>query len=280
MVGILGSVTWDVSDKIIDIGPLALRWYGLFFAIAFVIGYRIIQYVYKKEGIPLAECDSIAMYMVIGVVVGARLGHVLFYQPDYYFAHPGEILQIWQGGLASHGAAIGILISIWLYSRKPIIPSYLWMLDRIILTVPLGGAMIRLGNLMNSEIYGHPTDLPWGFIFVRSPESGNIPRHPTQIYEAIGYIVTYLILIRYYNKHGRGMRQGSLFGIFLILLFGSRFIWEFFKENQVAFENNLPLNLGQLLSIPFVLAGIGLYIYSQRKRPDTDANASAPLVER
>jgi phosphatidylglycerol---prolipoprotein diacylglyceryl transferase len=269
----LNYITWDVSPVLFSLGPLTIRYYGLFFALAFAIGYKIMEYVYKKEGLPQTETDRISLHMILGVVIGARLGHVLFYQPDYYLSHPVEILKIWEGGLASHGAALGILIAIYLYSRSKIIPGYQWVLDRIILTVAIGGVFVRLGNLMNSEIYGHPTDMPWGFIFVRDPDSGNLPRHPTQIYEAIGYLITFVTLFTYYRRRGNTLRPGRLFGIFLIMLFGTRFIVEFYKENQVEFEqgllNSFGMNMGQLLSLPFII--IGLFILVRSFRVDNTA---------
>ena len=308
---VLNYITWTANPEIFTLGPLSVRWYGLFFAIAFYAGYKIMEFVYKREGLDENETDRVSLHMIIGVVVGARLGHVLFYQPDYYFGHyfgvidPGtgklieshllEVLQIWKGGLASHGAAIGILIALYLYSRKPQIPSYLWVLDRLILTVAFGGIFVRLGNLMNSEIYGHETSLPWGFRFVKDPASMHLaknpafegcinymntsfcPRHPTQLYEALGYLITFIILAIYYknhsgpNKEKNPMPTGFMFGLFLILLFGVRFIVEFFKENQVDFESKLPLDMGQLLSIPFIIAGIVILFMANKKRNDVNA---------
>lgn len=265
---ILNYITWNVSPELFSLGPLTIRYYGLFFALAFAVGYKIMEYVYKKEGLPQTETDRISLHMIFGVVIGARLGHVLFYQPEYYLAHPLDILKIWEGGLASHGAAIGILIALYIYSRNPIIKSYQWVLDRIILTVAIGGVFVRLGNLMNSEIYGHSTNVPWAFIFVRDPDSGYLPRHPTQIYEAIGYLITFVTLFTYYRRRGNTLRPGRLFGIFLIMLFGTRFIVEFYKEKQVGFEQGLldtfGLNMGQLLSIPFIIIGLFILVRSFR----------------
>jgi prolipoprotein diacylglyceryl transferase len=220
-MNILSYITWDVSPLLFELGPLAVRWYGLLFAFAFVFGYKVIEYVYKTEGLTAQDADKVAMYMVFGVVIGARLGHVFFYQPDYYLAHPAEILMIWEGGLASHGASIGVILAMYLYSRtKEISPKgFMWMLDRIILTIPVGGAFIRIGNLMNSEIYGKPTDVSWAFIYVRDVASGNLPRHPTQIYEAIAYFISFFILFNYYKKRKANVPKGGLFGLFLILIF-------------------------------------------------------------
>jgi phosphatidylglycerol:prolipoprotein diacylglycerol transferase len=196
-------------------------------------------------------------------VIGARLGHCLFYEPGYYLKHPIEILKIWRGGLASHGAAIGILLALWLFVRKYKF-SFIWILDRIVVVVALGGAFIRLGNLMNSEIYGVQTSLPWGFVFIRNLEV--VPKHPTQIYESLTYFLIFLLLLWLYYRNDGKPRPGLLFGLFLILVFGMRFLIEFIKEDQVAFESGMKLNLGQLLSIPFFLLGIGMLVWSRRRK--------------
>ncbi len=207
--------------------------------------------------------DTLTTYMVVGTVVGARLGHCLFYQPDYYLANPIEILKVWEGGLASHGAGIAIPLVLWLFARKAKKP-YLWILDRIVIVVALAGFFIRMGNLMNSEIYGIETSLPWGFIFERWNET--VPKHPTQIYEALSYFIIFLILYTLYRKKGTSLKPGFLFGFFLAVLFSVRFLIEFIKEPQVGFEQTMVLNMGQLLSIPFVLLGIYLlFFYSPKK---------------
>jgi len=253
---ILSSITWNVNPEILPLGSLAIRWYGLLFALGFVLGYLIIGKMFKNEKLPEKMLDSITTYMVIGTVVGARLGHCLFYEPAYYLSNPIKILKIWEGGLASHGAAIGILLALYLFSRKVKKP-YLWTLDRIVIVVALAGFFIRMGNLMNSEIYGGETSLPWGFIFVHAGEV--VPKHPTQIYEALSYLAIFGILYSIYIKVGpKKLKTGLIFSIFLILLFSVRFLIEFIKEPQVAFEETMTLNMGQLLSIPFVLTGIVL----------------------
>ena len=197
-----------------------------------------------------------------GTVVGARLGHVLFYDPDYYLAHPLEILKIWEGGLASHGATLGILLAVWLFSRNNKF-DYLWVLDRIVIVVATGGMCIRLGNLMNSEIIGRPTDVPWAFRFVRYNEihhtNGPIPlepRHPTQIYEALFCLFLFVLLYWLWNRYKERTPRGLLFGLFVVLLFSFRFLVEFLKEVQEDFERGMTLNMGQLLSIPLILVGI------------------------
>jgi prolipoprotein diacylglyceryl transferase len=260
------AIIWDVNPELIHLdnvpilGELSIRYYGLFFAAAFVLGYLIFTKIFKNEKISIEVLDRLTLYMVIGTVVGARLGHVFFYQPDYYLSHPMEILFIWQGGLASHGAAIGILIALYLFVRKEK-KSYIWILDRIVIAVALAGFFIRMGNLMNSEIYGISTDLPWGFVFVRAGE--NIPKHPTQIYEALAYLVIFLILYRIYFKTRGNFSPGLLFGLFLVLVFSARFLIEFIKEVQVPFEQSMSLNMGQWLSLPFIIIGSYLLYRSQ-----------------
>lgn len=255
-------VHWNIDPEIFRIGPIAVRWYGLLFASAFFFGYLIMQQIFKREGLKQEVLDSLTMYVFIATVVGARLGHCLFYEPAYYLSHPLEILFVWHGGLASHGAAIAIVIGLWLFSRKHK-KSFLWIFDRVVITVALGGMFIRLGNLANSEIYGHPTNLPWAFIFERE---NMIPRHPTQIYEALSYFALFALLMVFYFKTRVAEKQGFLFGFFLICLFGARFVIEFFKENQVEFEQGMLLNMGQWLSIPFILAGIALIFYALKQK--------------
>ncbi len=261
---IFGAVNWDMNPEIFRIGNFAVRWYGLLFASGFFFGYLIFVRFFKKEGLPLDLLDKLTIYMALGTVVGARLGHCLFYEPEYYLSNPVEILKIWRGGLASHGAAIGILIALWLFVRKYKKP-FIWILDRIVIVVALGGAFIRLGNLMNSEIYGVETSLPWGFIFIRNLEV--VPKHPTQIYESLTYFLVFLLLLLLYYRNDGKPRPGMLFGLFLILVFGMRFLIEFIKEDQVAFEAGMALNMGQLLSIPFALLGAGILVWSLRKSP-------------
>lgn len=252
---ILASIRWDVDPEIFNLGPLALRWYGVLFMLGFYIGYKILEKVYQKEGFKLEELDKLGLYVGIGTVVGARLGHCLFYQPDYYLAHPIEILMIHQGGLASHGAAIGIILGMLVYARK-FNKTFLWTADRVVITVALGACFIRLGNLMNSEIVGTPSTLPWAFEFIRLGEQPPVPRHPAQLYESLYYLLTFLVIFRLYWKSPAAQSPGKIFGIFLLMVFGFRFIIEFFKENQVDFEQGLSLNMGQMLSLPLILAGL------------------------
>jgi len=266
MMNTLSYIHWNVSPEIFNIGGLAIRWYGLLFASSFIFGYIIMLRFFKKEGVEVDKLDTLTTYMVIGTVVGARLGHCLFYEPAYYLSHPVKILEVWEGGLASHGAAIGIMLAIWIFGVRNKL-TFLWTIDRVVITVGLAGMFIRMGNLMNSEIFGHVTSLPWGFYFMRAaPAEAMDPRHPTQIYEALCYLAIFFILWRlYYVKKGKP-EEGLIFGLFLILVFGVRFFIEFLKEPQVGFEQGMLLNMGQLLSIPLILLGAFL-VYCARKTP-------------
>lgn len=256
------QINWNVSPEIFP-DFLPVRWYGLLFMSGFVFGYYILERIFKKEGKPMEWLDSLSIYVGVGTIVGARLGHCLFYQPDYYLANPIEILKIWEGGLASHGAVIGILIANYLYGKKFKGTGFMWVTDRLVIVVALAATLIRLGNLMNSEIVGAPTDLPWGFVFERLGE--DFARHPSQLYEALFYLLSFGILFWSYWKKNAGQFKGRLFGLFLMLIFGFRFVIEFIKDVQVEFEKNMDLNMGQLLSIPLVLIGIGFYANSYLK---------------
>lgn len=256
------QINWNVSPEIFP-DFLPVRWYGLLFMSGFVFGYYILERIFKKEGKPMEWLDSLSIYVGVGTILGARLGHCLFYQPDYYLANPIEILKIWEGGLASHGAVIGILLSNYLYGKKFKGTGFMWVTDRLVIVVALAATLIRLGNLMNSEIVGAPTDLPWGFVFERLGE--DFARHPSQLYEALFYLLSFGILFWSYWKKNAGQFKGRLFGLFLMLIFGFRFFIEFIKDVQVEFEKNMDLNMGQLLSIPLVLIGIGFYVRSYLK---------------
>ena len=259
----LSFITWDVDPAFLRILGLEIRWYGLMWALAFATGFWIFDRIIKREKKSEKVLDSIFWYAVIACIVGARLGHCFFYQPAYYLSHPLEILYVWEGGVASHGAAAGMLIGLWLFSRKNRLP-YIWSLDRIGIVVAVGGALIRFGNLMNSEIYGIETALPWGFIFVREGET--VPKHPTQIYEALAYLLLFIILWWMYFKKDLARRKpGVMFGFFLIWLFVARFLIEFVKNPQVAFEESMTLDMGQLLSIPFIITGAVILALSLKK---------------
>ncbi len=222
-------ITWNVDPILFEVGPLSIRWYGLLFASGFFCGHFIMQKILDREGFSKEWMDSLLLYMMVGTILGARLGHVFFYQWDYYQDNLGEILQVWKGGLASHGAAIGIILSLFLWSRKVSKKSLLWILDRIVITVALAGMFIRLGNLMNHEIVGAPTDVSWAFLFTHAGFAELVPRHPAQIYEAIAYVLIFIFLGFLYLKREAGTRQGLLFGTFLVMIFGARFVLEFYK---------------------------------------------------
>jgi phosphatidylglycerol:prolipoprotein diacylglycerol transferase len=259
---LLATVTWSISPEIFSLGPIHIRWYGLLFASSFIFGFKILEWVYKKENRPIDDLNDLVWFMILGTVIGARLGHCLFYNPDFYLSNPIEILKVWRGGLASHGAALGIFTALYYYSKKKKKQSFLWVADRVAIGVALAGFFIRMGNLFNSEIVGIPTDLPWGFIFT---SVDNIPRHPAQLYEALFYLLSFIIIIFQYKKHEGKFKDGYLFGIFLILIFGFRFFVEFFKRHQESFEQGMFLNMGQLLSIPLVLAGIYFFYNATKK---------------
>ena len=270
----LDFITWTVDPAIFSIGSHEIRWYGLLFAVGFLLGYTIEDRIFRHDRVPEGWLDKLFIYVIIATIIGARLGHCLFYGWDYYSANPIEIFKVWEGGLASHGGAIGIIIAILIYSRRVTHLNPLWTFDRLVIPVALVGALIRTGNLMNHEIYGHATTLPWGFRFIENLHSWRMgaeplfsqPSHPTQIYEALCYLVLFFILMYMFWKRNAGERQGLIFGVFLVGTFLSRFLIEFVKNDQEDFEAGMLLNMGQLLSIPFILAGIYL-IYRAMKRP-------------
>lgn len=266
----LQYVIWDVDPEIFHIGAFSIRWYGLLFALGFLIGMQIMTYIFKQEHKPVADTDSLLIYMVVATILGARIGHFLFYEPEVLLHNPLTIITPPFAGLASHGATIGILTGLWLYSRRASSratgQTFLWVTDRIVITVALAGACIRLGNLMNSEIVGRPTDVPWAFIFMNNPEYEKIPRHPAQLYESLSCLVLFFILLWFWRQYKERTPRGSMLGIFLIWVFTLRFFYEYLKENQVPFENNLALNMGQILSIPAVLLGIYFVVQAYRNK--------------
>lgn len=294
---VLNYITWNLNPIAFSLGSLEVRWYGILWAVGFLLGYLVMDKIYKKERMPEGSLDTLLVYMLVSTVIGARLGHCLFYEPEYYLSHPFQMLKIWEGGLASHGGAIGILLGLWLYARnfnkstkkakgdKTHI-TYIWILDRIVIPVCLVGALIRVGNVCNHEIYGTPTSLPWGFVFLRGQEQfcgtfGNyvpctsnaccppeewLPCHPTGLYEAFFCLIAMALLLwLYYKKGAADRRPGLMFGLFLIIIFTSRILIEFLKNVQVSFENNMALDMGQWLSIPFVLTGIVMVVLAFKK---------------
>lgn len=250
------QLIWNIDPILFDFGFIKIRWYGLMFALGFVGSFLTMQWMYQREGKDIEELDVLLWYMVIATVVGARLGHTLLYDPAYYLAHPVKILAIWEGGLASHGAALGIILALFLYQRK-FGDSFLWLLDRVSIPTALASALIRIGNFFNSEILGTPTQQPWGVIFARVDP---LPRHPVQLYEACSYLLIYGISIMIYRKQLG--KPGFSFGCFVIMMFSARFLMEYFKTEQAMYDTGLSLTTGQLLSLPFLLLGFACVAWS------------------
>ncbi|MBL1215065.1 MAG: prolipoprotein diacylglyceryl transferase [Ignavibacteriae bacterium] len=260
---------WSISPEIFSIGPFTVRWYGLLFATSFIVGFQIMLWIFKKEKKKEKDLNDLVWYMVGGTVIGARLGHCLFYNPSYYLSNPIEILKVWEGGLASHGAAVGILIAVYLYIKGRNDQTYLWVMDRVVITVALAAFFIRVGNFFNSEIIGVPGDVPWAIKFLAAPgltaQERLMPRHPAQLYEAIAYLITFLTIFFIYKIKDGKVKDGLIFGIFLIMIFGFRIFVERFKEVQSSFEAGMALNMGQILSIPLVILGIVLLFWQPKK---------------
>ncbi len=267
----LSFITWNVDPELFTILGREIRWYGLFWVIGLIVAVYIVQRIFEREKLPEKWFDSLFVYMMLGIILGARLGHCLFYEPAYYLANPLEILKIWEGGLASHGGVAGIIIAVWLYSKNVTQKSMIWTFDRVIVPTGFTAAMIRLGNLMNHEIYGAPTSQPWGFRFIENIgawKAGmaepifSAPSHPTQIYEALVYFLVFAVTMYLFWKTDAKKKQGLLIGIAMIMIFLSRFFIEYIKEVQVASElqmrESTGLILGQWLSIPFILWGLWL----------------------
>lgn len=273
-------IHWDFDPVFISIGSFDIRYYGLMWALAILVGAKFFDNFCKREGLPEEVSESVFLYGTLATVIGARLGHCLFYAPAEYLSQPWTIVTGFRdGGLASHGAAIGLLIGLWLFSRKNRLP-YIWSLDRIMIPVGIGGAFVRLGNLFNSEIFGTATTLPWGFEFVRSgkwvQEFAPAAVHPTQLYEALCYLLTFGLLCWLYYAKDTGRRHpGMLFGTGLIGVFLTRFFIEFIKTEQEAFEVNWTLDMGQWLSIPFVALGIWMILRARRAEPQVLSSGSA-----
>ena len=277
-------VRWNVDPAIFRIGGFELRYYSLLFVGGFILGWFMMKSFFKREKVSERLLDPMLYMLLICTIVGARLGHCLFYQPDYYlgsWAGFWEIFMPWKGGLASHGGALAILLGIWWYAHKYGRKNgfdYIWVLDHLVIPTSFAGACIRLGNLFNSEIYGGPTDLPWGFIFLRNGET--VPCHPTQLYEASCYLLLGLLLLWLYWKKADKIHRGAITGLFFIGCFGSRFIIEYIKNPQVEFEKYMTLDMGQLLSIPFILAGIAFLVYAHVSGKPLLAEVPAPTPKK
>lgn len=280
-------IHWHVNPVLFHIGSLGVRYYSLLFVAGFVIGWYIFRWFMRREGVDEKVLDPLLYTLLIATIVGARLGHCIFYQPDYYFGSWQGFLEIfmpWKGGLASHGGAIALVLAMWWYSSKYGKDNnfdFLWVMDRLCITVAFAGCLIRCGNLFNSEIYGDVTNLPWGFIFDLRGETE--PKHPTQIYEALSYLILGLAMLHIYYHNLDKVHRGFFFGIFLVGCFGMRFLIEFIKEPQVDFENQMlntiGLNQGQLLSIPFIIAGIALLVYAAVKKKPARAIKPEPVMK-
>lgn len=279
----LDFIYWNADPVFFSLGPISVRWYGLAFAVGFIIGYWIVARMFRHEGAPERWLGILLTYVMVATIVGARLGHVFFYEWDYYSQHPAEILQIWNGGLASHGGTIANIIAVflfsWIVAKKPAS----WTFDKLVVAIALVGGLIRLGNLMNSEIYGGETTLPWGFVFVRNGDT--VASHPTQIYEALCYFALFGLLMWMYWKKNAEERPWLITGVFFIGIFLPRFLIEYVKNVQVASEyamiDKYGMNLGQMLSIPFIVLGVFLVIWALThprqhfKFPDRYAEESA-----
>jgi len=270
-------INWNVSPDAFSIGPMTVRWYGILYGCAFIVSGYAFSELLKFDKVPEDFTNRALIYMILGTVIGARLGDCFFYHPKYYLQNPLEIFEVWNGGLSSHGGACGILTALFLFGRKTN-KQYIWVLDRVVIVVGVAGFFIRMGNLMNSEIYGHTTALPWGFIFERRGETD--AKHPTQIYEALYYALTYVVLRFIYRKCDNRPRPFLIFGLFLIMVFGFRFCIEFIKNPQEDFEQNMMFNMGQWLSSPFIILGLIMLIVSSRQKKIAPALPPEPAHQK
>ncbi len=252
---------WDANPILFSYGALQVHWYGLLFATAILTGLEFMKWVYRLEKKDENTLEPLFLYAVVGIVIGARLGHVIFYDPDYYWAHPMKIFAVWEGGLASHGGGLGVLIALY-YGCKKYKIDFLWLIDRLVIPTALFGFFVRMGNFMNSEILGKPSELPWAVVFERVDM---IPRHPAQLYEGFSYLIIFFILTYIYKRNYKKLQKGFLFGLFLVLIFTVRFLVEFVKVRQADYSLGIDLTTGQLLSIPFWIAGIAFMVWSYKK---------------
>jgi len=253
-------IIWNINPNILEFGPLQLRWYGLLFVGSFFLGLMILQWIYKREGKDPAVLDNLLIYIMVGAVVGARLMHCFAYEPEFYLSHPLEIFKVWKGGLASHGGLLGVLIALYIFTKR-YNESYLWLLSRIAIPGALSAAFVRFGNFFNSEILGKPSELPWAIIFSRIDM---IPRHPVQLYEALSYLIILALLITIYRRVSPLFATKILPGVFLITIFTARFFIEYAKTRQAAYTTDLPFTTGQLLSVPYIIAGIIWIVWALR----------------
>ena len=256
-------VHWSFDPVFLTAGPLSIRWYGLLFAGAFLAGQAILARMFKAEGVPVKSTDRLFLYALAGSIIGARSVHCLFYEPQFYLADPLAILRIWEGGLASHGGAVGLLLGLWLGTRgeNPAL-SFRWVADRAAVPAALGAVFVRVANFLNSEIVGIPTSGGWGVVF---EAVDGLPRHPVQLYEAVAYLLIFVVLLRIYRAHRCNSPPGLLFGMFLLLVFSARFAIEFFKVPQAAYEAGQLVSVGQWLSLPFVFFGVAAVLRARAR---------------
>ncbi len=269
----IAAIHWDVSPELVELGPITIRWYGLLFASGFMLGFVIMTRIFRREDKPVRDLDSLLITMMLSTVIGARLAHCLIYEPDRYLSDPIQILKVWEGGLASHGGVVGILIGLVWYCRKHKDQPYLWLVDRLCVPAALTAGLIRLGNLFNSEIVGVPSDLPWAVVFARNNES--ISRHPAQVYESLSYLILFAVLILLYRRRGASIRPGLLTGLLLTVIFSARFLIEFVKERQAEYATHAQLSVGQWLSILPVAAGVWLLLQGPRYQRDVSSPSPA-----
>lgn len=270
MSSLLSFIVWNIRPEVFSFSPFP-RWYGVMWGIGLMLSYEVMRSIYRQELKTDKEFSKLVVYIILGTVVGARLGHILFYDPIYYWQHPLEILPIkfddnglqftGLSGLASHGGGMGILLAMFLYTRKYNI-DYLWLADRLVIVAALSGVFIRLGNLFNSEVFGLPTTVPWAFVFESFDKQ---PRHPTQIYEALFCLILFVILFQWYKKKAFTYPSGVMLGLFLSVLFVFRFFIEFLKVDQENLDYGVSINAGQMLSIPFVFVGLFLIYFRLKK---------------
>lgn len=256
-------IHWAFDPILFSLGPLTVRWYGLLFVGAFFVGQWLLGRMFKSEGVPREQAERLMMYALLGAVIGARLVHCLFYEPEYYLSHPLAILRLWEGGLASHGGTLGMLAALWFAARtaQPRLP-FLWLIDRVSIPAALGAMLVRIANFLNSEIIGVPTLGGWGVVF----ESVDmLPRHPAQLYEAFAYMLIFMALTTVYRRMGKRTPEGLLFGLLMVLVFSARIVIEFFKTPQAVYEAGQMFSVGQYLSLPFVVLGVAMMLRSLRR---------------
>lgn len=261
----MSHFVWNVDPVLISLGPITIHWYGALFASAIFAGLYYMKWVFSLENRKAETLDNLLMYVVLGIIIGARLGHCFFYDPDFYFANPLKILAIWEGGLASHGGGLGAILATWLFCKRNNLNT-LWLLDRLAIATAVFGIFVRSANFVNSEILGHPSDVPWAIVFERVD---TLARHPAQLYEAMAYLLIAVVLTVLYRSTAIKERIGALLGLFLILTFSARFIIEFFKQQQASYTLESALNTGQMLSIPFFFIGIFLFVRAKQSSHST-----------